>query len=108
MTRDWTFTLSNANQWYNLWTLIASDPSYTDPTFTHAPYIPSNVKELKYQNQSNGGNIYVSGSKKEFGFQLTSGSWDVSRAASGASIDLQNRNFQTDTSGAILYVSIVG
>ena len=106
MTRDCAFKLTNANQWYNLWTLITSDLSWVDSTFTLTPFIANSVKELKYQNQGSG-NVFISDNKLESGFKLTTGSSDVSRAASGASIDLQNRNFKSDVSGATLYVSIV-
>ena len=105
MTRDWTFTLKTVNQWYNLWTLIQADKSYTDPTFSNSPYVPNMVRELKFQNKTAGSNIYRSDSKLESGFQLSSFSWDVDRAE-GNTIDLTNCNFQSDTANAILYVKI--
>ena len=105
MTRDWTFTLANANQWYNLWSLILTDPSFTDSTLSNSPFVSKMACELKFQNLTNGSNIYRSDSKLEAGFQLPGGSWDVDRSDSN-SIDLSNCNFQPDTAGAKLYVKI--
>ena len=105
MTRDWLFILPNAGVWYNLWTLITSDPTFLNSTFSNAPYVPSTVCNLKFQNQTPGANIYRSDSKLEGGFQLTGGSWDEDRAPVNA-IDLNNNNFKSDTAGAKLYVKI--
>lgn len=106
MTRDWTFTLPLAGTWYNLWSdLIVQDPSFVDRTFSNAPYVPNMVCELKFQNQTPGATITRSDSKRESGFQLTGGSWDVDRSQSNA-IDLNNMNFQTDTAASVLYVKI--
>jgi hypothetical protein len=105
MTRDFTFVLTAANQWYNLWNdLITKDSSY-DATASYGPFVPSAVCELKFQNQVPGVNIYRSDSKLESGFLLTGGSWDVDRADRN-SIDLKNNNFKSDTAGAKLYVKI--
>ena len=105
MTRDFTFTLATANVWYNIWSLIKSDASFTDLYFGNSPYVPNMVCEFKFQNQTPGANIYRSDSKLEGGFDLTGGSWD--RDASNLnSIDLNNQNFKTDTAGAVLYVKI--
>ena len=106
MTTDWTFTLITANQWYNLWTLITNDPSFTDSKFTSGNYVPNMVCELKYQNQTAGSNITLSDNKLESGFILTGGSWDVSRSSTNT-IDLNRRNFKSDTAGTVIYVSIV-
>jgi len=106
MTRDWSFTLPVANQWYNLWKdLISKDTSFTDSTFSNAPFVPNRVCEFKYQNQTAGSNVQLSDSKKEVGMGLTGGSWDVQRSNRNT-IDLTNKNFQTDTAGTVLYVAI--
>ena len=70
MTRDFTFVLTAANQWYNLWNdLITKDSSY-DATASYGPFVPSVVCELKFQNQVPGVNIYRSDSKLESGFRI--------------------------------------
>jgi hypothetical protein len=106
MTRSWNFTLSTANVWYNLWTLIKADPSFTDFTFGNSPYVPNMVSQLKWQNNTPGSNLYKSDSKLEAGFGLPGASWDVDFAQSN-NIDLNNVNFKTDTEGATFYVSII-
>jgi len=106
MTRDWVFTLPLAGFWYNLWDLIVADPSFTDPIFSNAPFIPSMVCNLKFQNQTPGSNIYRTDSKKEVGFGLSGGSWDEDRSDRNVT-DLKNQYFSTDTAGASLYVKII-
>lgn len=106
MVRSWSFNITNLNTWLNLWDdLITKDPSFTDRTFSKAPYVPSMVCELKYQNTSPGTTVEKSDSKKEAGFQLTGGSWDVDRSDRNA-INLKNVNFKVDTNPTVLYVSI--
>jgi hypothetical protein len=106
MTRDWVFTLTTPGLWYNLWTLIQADASFTDPTFSNSPYVPSSVSELKFQNQTAGSVVYRSDNKLEAGFQLTSYSWDVDRSGGHNCIDLKNTNFSTNLAGSKLYVKI--
>lgn len=106
MTRDWSFTLQNVGQWYNLWyDLIALDPSF-DTYGATAPFIPSIVCQLEYQNQTPGAAVECSDSKKQQGFQLTGASWDI-KSSNNNSIDLKNRNFKADTVNTVLYVAII-
>ena len=46
MTRSWQFTLADDTLFYNLWTLITEDSSFTDPTFETAQFVPSQVCQL--------------------------------------------------------------
>jgi hypothetical protein len=45
MTKGFTLKIPEANTWYSVWDLIASEPGF-DPTFTNTPYVASNVMEL--------------------------------------------------------------
>jgi hypothetical protein len=96
MTRNWTFTLANANQSYNLWNdLIAN----TDPTFSNSQFVPSMVCEFEIQNQTAGATVLRDG------FVLSSGSWDIRRTDRNT-IPLKSMNLQSDTAGTVIYVSI--
>ena len=106
MTRDWTFTLTNANQWYNLWAdLISKDTSFQDASFGNAPYIPNMCCEIKFQSTTTGVNISKSDSKEQSGFKLSGLSWDVDRSTSN-NLNLNNYNFMSDTASGTLYVKI--
>lgn len=104
MERDWTFTLTNAGQVYNLWYDLIL-PTITDRTFGNSPYVPGMVAELETQNQTAGANI-TRRTSTTGGFQLSSGSWDINRSMSNI-IDLKRYNFVTDTGGAVLYVQVI-
>lgn len=103
--------MPQANQWYNLWTLITQDISFTDPTFTAASYVSNVCKTFKYQSQNstinanNGGaNIRVSLDKNlEAGEELLSGQAD---SVSGV-IDVKNVSVNSSIAGAGLNVSLV-
>jgi hypothetical protein len=54
MTKGWQFTLAAAGTNYNLWDdLITKDSSFTDPTFSYAPYVPKVVCEINVQAVAN-------------------------------------------------------
>lgn len=104
MTRSWSFSLTDPTKWYSLWNdLIA--PTITDKTFGNSPFVPSTVCEIEYQNQTPGAIIEKSDSRKQAGFQLTGGSWDVNRSNRN-DIDLKNVYFKPDTNPTVIYVSI--
>src|SRR5271163_4761075 len=105
MTRSWNFTFIAANTVYSLWSLIQADKSWSDPTFSNSAYVPNQVCEYKFQNLTDGANFFRADSKKEAGFQLTSGSWDVDRSDRN-NINLMNEYWSTDTVGAVLYVKV--
>lgn len=104
MTRTWTFTLANANQWYNLWKDLI-DPTITDKSFSNSPYVSDRVSELEIQNLTGGTNLLTAGADLIGGFGLSGQSWDVNRTSKNA-IDLRAKNFSTDTAGSKVYVSI--
>ena len=108
MTRDYTFTLTIANQWYNIWILINSDPSYIDPKFTTGNYTPNMVSVLKIQNLSSSVAAAVisrSDSKLEAGQQLTYGQTDTTQMPTN-SIDLTQQNVKSSAAGIAIYVSL--
>lgn len=113
VTRNFTLTLSNAGQWYNLWDLIAAywlaKDGFFDPTFANTPFTPDRVSELKWQNQTPGSFLQKTSQTNDpyaaIGFVTEGYAWDVDRASRNI-IDLKAQNFATDTAGAILYVSI--
>jgi hypothetical protein len=111
MTRSRTFLLPVANTWYNLWSLIKADASFTEPTFTTAPYFPSVVNQLNYQSQgaitnaNNGGsliNVSFDGVNKS-GDDLSSASFDVMRGV----IDLKSIWFRSSIGGAGINVTAI-
>ena len=98
MTRSWTFTLTDITKTYNLWDLISA--TIADLTFSNSAFVPSMVQELKIQNQTPG--VVITWSN----FSLTSGSWDVKRAAVN-SINLKAETVSTDTNPGVIYVAII-
>src|SRR5438132_12361999 len=107
MTRSWNFSLLQPQKWYNLWyDLIVKDPSFLDSTFSNSEFVASQVAELEIQNQTPGSTVTRGDGKKENGFALTGGSWDVNRNERNV-IDLKNVNLQTDLGGSQVYVSCV-
>lgn len=107
MTREWSFTLTVVSKWYNLWSdLIAKDSTFTDPTFTNAPFVPARINELVIQNQTTATILSRSDSKLETGFTISGGSIDR-RAGEKNNIDLKNINLSTNTNPTVVYVSIV-
>src|SRR6266478_7371841 len=112
MTKIFNLTLTASNTWYNLWDLIKAsfiDPVF-DPTFSQTPYIPSEVCELKWQNQTPGSNIFrtekINDPYTATGFITQGYAWDVDRADRNI-IELKKQNFSSDIAGALLYVSIL-
>jgi len=110
VTRSWKFNLAVANQWYNLWNdLIVKDLSFTDPTFTHAQFVPNCVSELQIQSPTtlNAGvvlNISYNG-KLEGGTELTSGTADLRRSNRNV-IGLKQCFIKSDTAGGVANVVI--
>jgi hypothetical protein len=107
MTRSWSFSFTTTGTFFNLWNdLISKDATFTDQYFGNAPFVPSMVTELEYQNQTPGSNFgFAFDSKKEAGFNLTGASWDI-RRGSRNNIDLKSVYIKTDTNPSVLYVSI--
>jgi hypothetical protein len=127
MTRTFNFTFPVANQWYNLFSLIQSDPSWgtklvrtpsvnltlPDNNFEYGPFMPSNVKVLKYQSQNalvnsnNGGAVIEKSSdpSNELGLELLSGSWDYV-ANDTSIISLKEVYFRSTITGAGINVEI--
>ncbi|SRR6266571_5386566 len=110
MTKIFNLTLAANNTWYNLWDIIIASIPEFDQTFSNTPYIPSEVCELKWQNQTAGSNIYrtesISDPYAATGFITQGYAWDVDRADRNV-IELKKQNFSSDTAGALLYVSIL-
>jgi len=108
MTRSWQFTLSSSTIWYNLWTLITSDLSFTDPTFTTAPYVPSSVCELNISSTGIGTNtdIYVSeDSNDEVGVGIAAGAV-YKKSTNDNYINLKTFSVKGDVVNGIINVNI--
>ena len=113
MTRSWSFTLKPilnngvvSPTWYNLWTLITGDSSFTDPYFGNAPFVPNMVEELEIQNQTPGATLQRSDdSELEAGLRVTGNAADLRRAVK-SNIDLKRVNLLTDTNPTVVYVGI--
>lgn len=106
MTRSWTFTLTQLT-WQNLWALIAADPSFTDTTFSNAPYVPSKVCELEIRNQTAGSILQRSNdSKQEAGYQIFGNTSDTMRSALN-NIDIKEIYLLPDTNPTSVFVGFV-
>lgn len=105
MQRSWQLTLPIANTWYNLWTLITQDPSFTDHTFTTGVFVPSMVSECNIQ--ANNVNISISeDTNQEVGLNITVGS-SYRQAVQTNAIDLKAKSIKSQSNGAIINVAIV-
>src|SRR5882762_6935241 len=101
MNRSFSVTLTNANQWYNLWDFITSLPNF-DPTMSNGIYYPSMASELKIQsdNSNTGKRLTVSQDiKKLGGIEIAADGiekWD----SNVNSIDIKGFFLKTDVGGA--------
>jgi hypothetical protein len=106
MTRSWQFTLTTSGIWYNLWTLITADPSFTDPTFTNAPYTPSKVGQISIYGTT--GNISISlDSNLESGFVATATLPYIDGPFDTNCIDLKTISLKSSVGSGVVNVSIV-
>lgn len=104
MTRSWLLTCTSNAVIYNVWALIAADSSFTDPTFTTAPFVPNMVCESIFT--ANGGAVSVyEDSKQEVGTSIPSGATFTKRTMIN-SIDLKSMQIKHANNGGTVSVSI--
>lgn len=105
MTRSWLLTCTSNAVIYNVLALIKADASYTDPTFTTAPYVPGNVCELAITANGGAVNVYED-AKQEVGTTIASGATYVKRSMVNA-IALSSIQIKHANNGGTAGVSII-
>lgn len=110
MTKTFSFTLTNAGQFYNIWNdMIAMLPGF-DPTFTNFPYFPSEVSQLEIESDAvNIGKIIAIWSDlahRGNGITKAAG-LSYEKRSSINNITLKTHFVRADLAGAVINVSIV-
>lgn len=107
MTRSWQFTLSSSSVWYNLWTKIKGDSSFTDPTFSTAPFVPSKVCQLFIYATTNNANVSLD-SNDEIGFTIAVAGVPFQLGPFDSNIiDLETITIKPSSSSGVINVAIV-